>query len=248
MVGAVTENEKKRAAFVLGYMQTQGDERAKCAAGRAASGAGYHEKQRIMDCLEKNQSLRDSSRPGPIRYYDDDILQQAEDMLLDDATGMLTGQELYRKCREAGILRDKSDKDFFLEKLKEYVAQHGHKLNTSSRASTFFLAKSDIKDRVKFCREMLATMQQQLHSLVFVDETTIEESSHPKGKHAWHGHHEKQDSIMQLGGCLLFHANLIPYLHSTTAPPHHELRLAPCTSGMALCACLRMLEPACMAW
>lgn len=212
MPGAVTQSEKRKAEYLIGYLEEPGDDRAKDAAGRAASGAGHHEKRRILECLKKNMSLRDSSRPGGPCYYDDELLAKAEAMLLADTTGMMTGEELHRQCKETGILWPKSDKDQFIMRLKEYVTQHGHKLNTSSRANTFFLAKSDMKDRVKFSTKMLPTVQRSLHSLVFVDETTIEESSHPKGKHACHALHETHHSTLQFGGCLPFHAHLHPHL------------------------------------
>lgn len=102
---------------------------------------------------------------------------------MGDTTGMLTATLLNQQCIKASILRPTSDCDLFMERLKEYVAQHGHKLNTSSTANTFFLAKKDIKDRLAFCKENLPMVEHSLHSLLFVDETTIEESAHPKGQH-----------------------------------------------------------------
>lgn len=113
MPGGVTLSEEKMAEYLIGYLEEPCDDRAIDAAWRAASRTGHHEKQRILDCLKTNHSLRDSSRTGPTCYYTDEIMQQAESMLLDDTTGMLTGEQLYTQCVEASILRAKSDKDHY---------------------------------------------------------------------------------------------------------------------------------------
>lgn len=66
MAGAVTRNEKRRAQYFIGYLEDPGDDHEKDAAGRAASGLGPHAKERLLDCLKRNESLRDSE---PMRAH-----------------------------------------------------------------------------------------------------------------------------------------------------------------------------------
>ena len=89
------QSETQKVDYVIGYLEAWCDDRANDAAGLATPAAGYHQKQRALNCLIRNHSPRDSSRLGAPRYYGDEILEKAETMLLDDTMGMLTGEEQY---------------------------------------------------------------------------------------------------------------------------------------------------------
>jgi hypothetical protein len=131
----------------------------------------------------KNCSLEDSPRVGAGKKYTDGILEQCLTTLINDTTGLMTGVLLHSLCIANGILWEGSDIKQFLSTLKAYVHQLGHKLNTHSGASTFFLASSDFMMRVKFAKEVMndAEDPECLKYCIFVDETTVEESPHPKG-------------------------------------------------------------------
>lgn len=173
-----TESLKKRVQYVITFMQTGSKAKA-----LKASGLGRNAHERIIKLLVNNCSLEDSPRTGAGKRYTEGILQQCLTVLIEDTTGLMTGVLLHSMCLANGVLWKGSDIKHFLLSLKAYVHKLGHKLNTRSESSTFFLASSDFKLRVDFAKELIEDSNNPdcLRYWIFVDETTVEESPHPKG-------------------------------------------------------------------
>lgn len=133
--------------------------------------------------IEKGHAF-DSERPGRPTVYSADVMEAAYVMLINNEEGHLNGKQLQQKLVSGGILHSSSDVAVFLQHLRQYVKGQGRRLITNSVKTTFFITMTDMAERVKYACAMLVRLRTStcLDSLFFVDEVTLEESPHPKGK------------------------------------------------------------------
>lgn len=136
----------------------------------------------ILRLFEEQGSISDRPRSGRPPLYSDEVMEKAYMFLIQYDEGFLTGASLHQKLIDRGDLWPTADVETFLQKLKAYVKSKGHSLVINSTKTTFFLAIGDVVQRVQFASHM----QQQLEAvsldmMIYTDETTEEESPHPKG-------------------------------------------------------------------
>ena len=172
------KSERRRAVYVLVFMQTMS-----ASAAEMASGLGRCEHARIVEMLRARGSLADAPRSGRPVELNEKVMEKAYDMLADNKEGFLTGHVLLEKLKRQGVVQRSADVDKFMHHLREHVESKGHKLIVNSTKTIFFITLKDVVKRVKFASSLLAELQQvPLDMLIFSDETTLEESPHPKGK------------------------------------------------------------------
>ena len=172
------ESERRRVVYVLVFMQTKSESAAKM-----ASGLGKSAHARIVEMLRARGSLADAPRSGRAVEFTGAVMDKAYNMLAEDTEGFLTGHVLLEKLKRQGVIQSSADVDKFMYHLREYVESKGHKLIVNSTKTIFFITLKDVVKRVKFASSLLAELQQvPLAMLIFSDETTLEESPHPKGR------------------------------------------------------------------
>lgn len=175
----LTESEHRRVVYLLSVLQTADDAHA-----REVSGLGPHARQRITHMLATRGSVHDAPRSGRPTIYTDKVMGKAVKVLVENDEGFLNGHELLLKLKDMGVLAVHADIDNFLNHLHNYVKSLGYKVTVNNTKTIFFLSAADIVKRVKFAAELLPELgPEALDMVIFIDETTLEESPHPKGAH-----------------------------------------------------------------
>jgi hypothetical protein len=147
------------------------------------SGAGPKMRRACVEMLAARGNLREADRSGRPTAYTDDILQRAYQTLLEWEEGFPTATSLVHRLIEEEVLAENADVATFLGHLKGHVKKFGYKLSPNSTQHIFFLKQTDYKDRVTFAHAMQTELETTaLENVIFVDETTLEESPHPKSK------------------------------------------------------------------
>jgi len=179
-----TDTEHKRAIFTLVFLRTGSESEAMKASGLGSKALG-----RIIHSLEDHGDLRERPRPGRPVTYNTEVMDTAYQLLVDWEEGYPTGPALMQKLVEEGFLEHTVDVDLLLAHLKHHVRGMGHVLIVDSTKTTFFLTATDVVSRVKFAHSMAEELRRHPADMViYVDETTVEESPHPKGEvHVWIG-------------------------------------------------------------
>jgi hypothetical protein len=171
------KDELARAKYILAFLQTGSRTFAKKASGLSAKAHG-----RIVKMFIQRGNALDCERRGRPELYTEAIMEAAYEMLVANEEDLVTGRQLQRMLCDEGVLQPSSDVDIFMKHLRQYVEGQGHRLITNSTKTTFFLAISDVGARLKYCKQMLEALHSSpLSALIFSDETTLEESPHPKG-------------------------------------------------------------------
>jgi hypothetical protein len=173
-----TDNERKRATFLLVFLQTRSESLAE-----KTSGASRMELGRIIESLKKHGDIRELPRSGRPPIYSEAVNAAAYRALVEWEEGYPTGPTLMAKLVDDGVIKKAVDVDIMLQHLKQYVKGLGHILIVDSTKTTFFLTAGDVVVRVKFAHKMIAALQgRTVDMIIYVDETTLEESPHPKGE------------------------------------------------------------------
>jgi hypothetical protein len=173
-----TAAEHKRAVFALVFLQT----RSVVKAARAAHSKPSLLKS-IIGAIVDHGDIRERPRSGRPLSYTDEVLEEACRILADKEQCFLTGTTLMKVLVERGIWPKEVNVDLLLKHLKEYCRRTSRVLVVNSTKALFFLKDADAVARVSYATSLLQELEdQQLDNVIFVDETTHEESPHPKGK------------------------------------------------------------------
>ena len=174
----LTESQFWRARYLATYLKTHSRKKA-C----EESGLSRHAWGRILKMLETRGSISDAPRSGRPSLYTRAVMDKAVQILVENGEELLTGQMLLEIMITLGLLPEKSDVVTFMRHLCDRVTSIGHKLVVNSTRTIFMLTAADVITRVKFAADMLAELEYQpLDMIIFIDETTLEEAPHPKGK------------------------------------------------------------------
>lgn len=214
-------SKKRRTEYLITILETEDVQLAK---EKHHISQKYH--KRLITHLENGYGLDDAPRSGRPKSYTARVMDDVMKVLLSDETGLLTGVVLHAKCKKAGFIEKQSDYHQFMWALKEHVRSMGHKLNTRSHGSTFFISEDDRPKRVAYCQQWLDDVGEDMQHIIFVDETTIEQYGHPKGANcgmeAWGA---QTGMLNQAPGsraacCMSDHANMAQRsVHATTQNP-----------------------------
>lgn len=197
--------ERRRVEYVLAMLHGCTPEIRKQAQRDTDTKPRQH--AQIIRLLEDQGSFSDRPRSGRPPLYTEEVMDKAYKFLVDYDEGYLTGASLHQKLIERGDLWPEADVDTFLQKLKGHVRSKGHSLVINSTKTTFFLAIEDVVKRVQFASQM----QQQLETVdldmtIYTDETTEEESPHPKGMTECK---DKQHCPESMHVCTLLYVNVL---------------------------------------
>jgi hypothetical protein len=147
------------------------------------SGLGPTARATVIRRLEAHGTLDAMPPPGRPVKFTADVCAHAVELLAEHDGEFLTLRMLLSLLVEEDWVDSKAHVDTFSKHLRKYVRAQGMHINTTCTSTVFLLAQQGWQPRVKFCREALALLERTpLDQIIFVDETTVEECPHPKGK------------------------------------------------------------------
>lgn len=140
--------------------------------------------KRVAEHLKIYGTFAEATHHKDRTKFTDDVMAAALQHLVDNAESALTTTDLVHDLERAGKLTAPTDNHNFLVRLRAYAAAQDLTLLVGDTSTIFRITEDSADDRHKVARELLglASTDAQLQQFVFVDETTFEESPHPKGR------------------------------------------------------------------
>jgi hypothetical protein len=148
-------NELARAKYILAYLQS-----GRKADAAYASKLSVKAHARIVEMFSLRGHAFDAHRPGRPVKYTDTLMEAAYEKLITWDQDLLTGAQLLRHLIGDRILQPGSDIDTFLSHLRAYIKGQGHRLITNSTKTQFFIAVSDVGQRLKYANTMLVELRE----------------------------------------------------------------------------------------
>lgn len=175
----------QRLDFIIKLIELAPPELVTIAASAAGIKSKSHARQRILDHLREHRTIEDAPRERQPHVFTEAVLDQALEVLAK-GDEVLTARELLVRLQERGVL-DNADHDVthFLHGLRNQATGRGWHMQPNCTSTSSFLAPNDPAARVAYCSKLLKLLQADadaLKELVFLDETSILESEHPKCK------------------------------------------------------------------
>lgn len=139
--------------------------------------------------FSKSSDLRDQPRLPPARRYTDWLLDKATALLVRDSNTLHTTSTIIQQLRQQGLLKGRVKAQAFLEAWKRRQRLLGHPMSTTSTRTKPLISSRDAMERLAFAREMLRILKSDvgIKRCVFIDETTLERTPHPKASRYLHG-------------------------------------------------------------
>jgi hypothetical protein len=168
----------KRTKYVAAILQGHTTDAAKEIAG--ARGNSYH--TNTLNHLLKYGTLAEAAHHRAATKFTDDVLAKAMEELIDNEDKPMNESEFVAFLHEKQILQPPTDNRRFIDALKAYVEEQGCTLITRDTTTTFAIKEQTAEERVAVSHKILQMMDNTvpLRDWIFVDETVIEESPHPK--------------------------------------------------------------------
>lgn len=176
-----TDRLSQRATFVGTYLSTGGD----LAAAQEASGLkDPHTLQRLGQLVLDTGGLADRPRSGRKRKYTEDHCQAAQRELVTGSAVYFSTDKLVASLRNSGELPADAKPRPFRRQLKKHLGQQQLQLRYGQQSRGFTVNGPQAAKRKTWCEDHLEDLssEEELRSWGFEDETTVEESPHPKGK------------------------------------------------------------------
>jgi hypothetical protein len=154
------------------------------AAAAVQLGHSHNYNTRLVEHLKKHGTFAEAPHSrGPTKFTDE-VMAAAQQHLVDSADSALTTTDLVRALEQAGWLTAPTDNHNFLVHFKEYEAAQGLTLQVGETSTIFRITEESANERESEARKLLqlAPTDAALQDFIFVDETTFEESPHPKGR------------------------------------------------------------------
>jgi len=131
-------------------------------------------------------ALDSAPRKRATTVYTNEVMQAAYDLVRFSGE-LLNFKDLFILVRSEGYLEDCGNLACFRAAFKAYCEGRGEPLTVNSTRTTFYLATNDYPIRAAYAKSMLELLKTRpLKRLIFVDEVTLEECPHPKGKQLLH--------------------------------------------------------------
>jgi hypothetical protein len=175
----MAEQAKKRLYYTISFMQTSDKRAARKESGLTSSNAHT----RVLEHLKKHGTFDEAHHNRAPAKFTIAVLDAAQDYLLSCDHPLAT-PELVAALKHEGLLHEHTDNHNFLQHFKEYLAEHGLTLKVADTLSIFRITEDTAAERLQFCseNEPLLDSSLLLDNMVVCDETTFEESPHPKGR------------------------------------------------------------------
>jgi len=139
---------------------------------------------RLIEHLKKYGALAEAEHHRAPTKLTDEMMATAQQHLVDSADSALTTADLVHALEQAGQLTAPTDNHNFLVHFKEYLAAQDLTLQVGEASTIFRITEESALERSSMAQTLLemAPTDAALHDFIFVDETTFEESPHPKGR------------------------------------------------------------------
>lgn len=173
------QQQAQRTMYVIAYMETGSKT-------EAAAIAGYKDTsvhQRIITHLKECGSLAEHTHTRAPLKFTCDVFSTAMDYLVENAEQQITTPELIAYLEGSQLLQPPTNNHNFLQHFKGWLAERGLTLQVGAREAIFKITEETAQERLQFVRKwrpLLATAV-MLEDIIICDETTFEESPHPKG-------------------------------------------------------------------
>lgn len=153
-------------------------------AAAASLGHTHHYGPRLVEHLKKYGTFAEAEHNRAPSKFTPEVMAAAKQQLLDMADTELTTEDLVRELEQRGWLTAPTNCHNFLVRFKEYLAAHDLTLQVGSTSMIFRITEESASEREKVARKLLELVPNDaaLQNIVFEDETTFEESPHPKGR------------------------------------------------------------------
>lgn len=151
--------------------------------GAAEEKAGLYKgaARRISQLVKETGDVNDRPRSGRPRTYDAELLDKATDVFMQHDGVLCTETEFTALLQQRQILHRPYKVAAFIRRWRQHLKSQGHTLRTRYTGTVFLICKEDQPKRVAFATELLQLLKERgINSFVFVDETTLEQSPHPK--------------------------------------------------------------------
>jgi hypothetical protein len=210
---------KQRLLYIIQFLKTGSRVRAAKAAGYRS----HNDHRRVVDHLEKWGRLTEAPHNRPPAKFTNAVMEEAKEQLLA-CDHDLTAEKLVGLLQQQGVLQAPTNCHNFLQHFEGYLGQQGLTLSKGDTSSIFRITEKTAEERFSFCHRnhpLLATTY-KLENMVVCDETTFEESPHPKGGCCRSYRPPPPLLLLSIAGCSSdsqFH--LLPC--STTALQHMQL-------------------------
>ena len=175
----MAEQAKQRLLYVIGYLETGQPEVALKLSGFSSS----HAHQRVLEHLKIRGSFNEATHHREPAKFTYELLGQAQDYLME-CDHPLTTPQLVAALQQQGLLDLHTDCHNFLQHFKQHLADQDLTLKVADTVTIFCITEKTAAERLAFCKlnEPLLDSSLLLDNMVVCDETTFEESPHPKGE------------------------------------------------------------------
>lgn len=156
------------------------------AIARQAGAGGNDYIKRLIDHLQAYGSLDDGPRKVKPRLYTEEVFEAALEVLGCHREN-ITQAKLVKELQRIGILsRGHHDAKYFFSLLKAHCKEHGLEARAGVTKGESFLTEDDFGKRLGYITRLRKLMKEKGYAwsdLVFMDETSVNASNHPKCKY-----------------------------------------------------------------
>ena len=174
----------QRTLYVIEYMES-GDR------GLAQKFAGYKDSSvhsRIIAHLKECGTLAEKPHSRAPVKYTNKVFEEAVSKLCEDSDQPMATPELIAHLEKSGFLEPPTNSHNFIDRFEQWCEEHNLTLQVGARDTIFKITEVTTEERLQFVKEYIPQLGAsiKLDEIIVCDETTIEESPHPKGiAHAW---------------------------------------------------------------
>lgn len=175
----MTGQHRRRLLYIINYLKTSDPH----AAAKASGLVGQHARERLAKHLEMYGTLEEAPHPSPPTKFTDDVLAAATDYLVDNQDRPIGTTEVVRYLEGAQYLEPPTNNYNFRVHWRDWLAEQGLTLTVGTAPMIFRIEPENMQKRMQWAQQMSRELGHglQLADIIFVDETTFEESPHPKG-------------------------------------------------------------------
>ena len=175
----MTGQHRRRLLYIIKYLDT-GDAKA---AAKFSGLREQHVRERLAQHLEKYGTLEEAPHPSPPSKFTQFVLEAATAYVVENEDMPIGTTEVVRYLEGANYLEPPTNNHNFLKHWKEWLAEQGLTLTVGTSAMIFKIEPENMQKRREWAQQMSREFGSlvKLEDVIFEDETTFEESPHPKG-------------------------------------------------------------------
>lgn len=173
------KQKRQRLMFTATYLETG----SAAAAAKVSGLSSPHARHRIAQHIQEHGTLDEAPHHRSPTKFTSSVFQAATDYLLGLEAKPTCTPEVIAHLEREQLLQPPTNAHNFLAHWSAWLADQGLTLQHGSRAMIFDISETSEQRRLKWVKQVRAELgvDFQLSDIIFVDETTFEESPHPKG-------------------------------------------------------------------